>query len=620
MTGRDFIERYGVTLAILGLLALVIAILPGNAVERTAGTFTEGGTSAVEDGEGTFAAPGEQPGGVAPDGSVREIRDGSRVPGTEAPGGGTDGPIAPVGGSAGKAVFGKGLCRPEDGRQAGVGRTMPPCSILQGSNGGATSRGVARDRITIVRYVGQQDPGTAAILESARLRDPEDVKQVGYEGLRRYGNQHYNTYGREVVFRVVNASGRGDNDEAMKADAVKIANDIKAFGVIDGAPDAPIPPILARELAQRGVVCICTTSLTSRFYNESPPYTFGSGLPTADEYAIQVGEYIGKRLNGRKAIWAGDEVFPAQQYRSKTRKFGLIYIEGSSGRVDPEGRRSKDLFVRELRRHGVKLDSIQGYIYEGGRNQQDVSTLIAAMRSKGITTVLMWADPLYPIFLTQEATRQRWYPEWFITGSGLSDTTAAGRLYDQVQWRHAFGVSPLWVTWENKRNSGGHRAFLHGMPGAGLDDGGILIDIYAAFVGTMFNGIHMAGPNLTPDSFAAGMFRFPRTGGYAAAPLVYWTRQYPTAIKDFTEVWYDLDRRGPDERGDQGTGMIMKMNRGKRYRPGQWPTTQPKAFVQDGSELAVSDKPPGPPEPKHEQDGHTHSGKCMSCPGAKTNK
>ena len=32
------------------------------------------------------------------------------------------------------------------------------------------------------------------------------------------------------------------------------------------------------------------------------------------------------------------------------------------------------------------------------------------------------------------ATNQGYYPEWIITGSGLSDTTAAGRLYDQTQW------------------------------------------------------------------------------------------------------------------------------------------------------------------------------------------
>ncbi len=73
--------------------------------------------------------------------------------------------------------------------------------------------------------------------------------------------------------------------------------------------------------------------------------------------------------------------------------------------------------------------------------------MIAKMHGDGITSIIMFVDPLYPILITGEATRQQYYPEWIISGSGLSDTTAAGRLYDQQQWKHAFGISPLWVTW-----------------------------------------------------------------------------------------------------------------------------------------------------------------------------
>jgi hypothetical protein len=66
--------------------------------------------------------------------------------------------------------------------------------------------------------------------------------------------------------------------------------------------------------------------------------------------------------------------------------------------------------------------------------------------------------------------------------------------------------------------------------------------------------------------------------------------------------------------------MIMKMNGGQRYKPGQWPSSNPKAFVSDGTEIAVSDNPPGGADPNHEQDGHTHSGPCFACAGFKTTK
>ena len=113
--------------------------------------------------------------------------------------------------------------------------------------------------------------------------------------------------------------------------------------MIEGSPDAGIPKVLAQELAQRGVVCICTASLSSQFYNQQPAVHLQLAADE-DEYAAHVGEYIGKRLKGKKAQWAGDDVNPAQGYRTMTRKFGLIYIEGSNGRVDPEGsaRRGSD--------------------------------------------------------------------------------------------------------------------------------------------------------------------------------------------------------------------------------------------------------------------------------------
>ena len=48
-----------------------------------------------------------------------------------------------------------------------------------------------------------------------------------------------------------------------------------------------------------------------------------------------------------------------------------------------------------------------------------------------------------PIYLTKAATEQNYFPEWVITGTVLTDTTALGRLYDQKQWAHAFGLSSL---------------------------------------------------------------------------------------------------------------------------------------------------------------------------------
>ena len=613
MTLRDFYERYGPTVAIAAVFALVMVLLPGNAPERTSDLAATGPAAVsnnVAGGEGAVDLSGQQGAveGAAPvDAAGQPVATGatSAGGGAAAPTGGAAAPAAGGAPAAAAAAesgtgiqLGKGPCR-SDKRMAGISRYMPPCLSFSGDNGGATARGVEPDKVKIVRFVSQSDPATQAILKSTKLADDPPVVTRAFQALFKFANQHYETYGREIVYEEYQASGKDESDEAMRADAKRIAEEVKAFAVIGG------PKVLGQELAARGVVCICTVGLSSQFYKENPPYIFGS-LPTADEIALHTGEYIGKKLKGKPAAFAGDLL------KTQQRKFGLIYIEGANGRVDPEGKRIRDAMVSQLSKNGVALAAEASYLYDPSRNAADMTTIVSKMRAQGVTTVIVVVDPLTPIFITTEATRQQYFPEWFITGTGLSDTTSAGRLYDQQQWVHAFGISPLWVTWVDVRQSEGYREFHHGMPGMQPGDEGVLVAIYRAPVQQLFIGIHMAGPKLTADTFTQGQYNYPRTGGTAAAPLVYTTREFPTQIKDFTEVWYAADEPGKDERGEQGNGMMMKVDGGRRYEVGQWPAGDPKVFVREGA-IAVSDNPQGGGPFPHEQDGHKHEGKCLSC-------
>ena len=78
---------------------------------------------------------------------------------------------------------------------------------------------MTKDKIVIVRFIAQSDPATEAILEGAALADDPAVVKGAYDALFKYCNQHFETYGREVVFQDYNASGPDDNDEQMRADA-----------------------------------------------------------------------------------------------------------------------------------------------------------------------------------------------------------------------------------------------------------------------------------------------------------------------------------------------------------------------------------------------------------------
>lgn len=611
LTLRQFYERYGATLAVVAVLALLVVLLPSNTKDEVqVGAGAGGSSNTQSDALGTDATTVDSGGG------------GVAGPGASGNVAGTQGAtrVASAGSGPTQVSVGKGPnCRTDGqyaGRQKGVSAYMPPCVSFSGSNGGATSRGVYGDKIVVVAYSIAVDPGTRAILVGAKLSDEIATVRRAYEALRRYFNNHFETYGREIQIVNMDASGKATNDEAMKADALKIANDIKAFAVIEGNPAEPIPKVFAQEAAARGLVCICTVSMRGGFYAENHfggpggPNMLWSSLPTITEYSQMVAEYICKRLAGKPAKWAGPSNVP--DMRSQARKFGLIYLEGREGKVDPEGKKAADELAGYLSKCGVSFAAQVGYLYDPGRNQVDVTNLVAKMKGSGVTTVIPYVDPLYPILITREATNQQYYPEWFIAGTGLSDTTSAGRLYDQQQWSHAFGISPLWVTWATKARSAGYRESHHGDPSLKPNEEGVLINIYRSYFQALFIGIHMAGPRLNPETFEQGMYNYPRTGGSAALPTVYSNRAYPTLIKDFIEVYYDPNVSGPDERTEQGNGMIMKVDGGKRYAPGEWPSTEPRVFNAAGA-ATVTDNPAGGGDPPHEQDGHTHNKKCLSC-------
>jgi hypothetical protein len=605
MTFKQFLDRYGMSLGVVFALALLIAVLPGNAESRSNVSAGGGSGSAIDDGTGQAAADTGADGAVVTDGS------GAAIAG--ATGGGTTGGVAGAtgGGAAGAktagaaggstVAFGKGPDCDANGRQKGISGYMPPCVQWTGTdNGGATARGVTKDKVVVISWLGQEDPATRSALTSARLNDdPAKVKRA-YEALFKYSNQHYQTYGREVVFEELNASGSSESDEAMTADAVKIATEKKAFAVFAGNALAPIPTTLARELAQRGVICICTTSLSSEFYNELPATIFSS-LPTINEYAMNAAEYAAKRLGHNTASFGGVGT------NTKPRVYCLLYINGVGTKVDPEGERAHQIFNREFAKRGLSFKIALSYLYDPGSNQNDITNMIAKFKSEGCTTLLPVVDPIQPILITKEATKQAYFPEWFIVGTGLSDTTTIGRFYDQQQWQHAFGISPLWVTWAHLEVSAGYREYHHALPGTARGDEGVLINIYREPVQLLFRGIHMAGPNLNNTTFAAGMYAFPPTLGKPASPLQFLTRQYPTAIKDWSEVWYDPNMVGPDERTDTAAGMMVRADGGRRYKPGQWPTGPPSR----ANPVTTTDDQNNPP---HEQDGHTHNKRCLSCP------
>jgi len=183
-----------------------------------------------------------------------------------------------------------------------------------------------------------------------------------------------------------------------------------------------------------------------------------------------------------------------------------------------------------------------------------------------------------------------------------------------------FGISPLWVFPLNQQNFDGYREYHHMCPTVQPDrcadrDESVGIGVYHNQLLELFAGFMMAGPKLTPQSYAQGQYNYPATGGSAAYPLWKMTPDSPVWIKDFTEVWWNANGSGKDEVNQNNVGILMKAAGGKRYQANQWPTTNPTAFDPNGAVFTTDAPYVGPNVPTHEQDGHKHPAteKCLSC-------
>jgi hypothetical protein len=492
-------------------------------------------------------------------------------------------------------------CDPATGRLAVPSRFAPPCVAGVAVNGGATWPGVTPETVTVAVYLERGDVASAALAAAAGNRDSAEEVAATYRSYVDYFEHHYQTWGRRLRLVFVTPSGPDDDPVRARADAVRVAAEMGAMASWGGPGRTSA---YAEELAARRVLCICTVPETDAWYQARAPYVI-SPEPTITQRIAQQSEYVAKRLAGRQAKFAGDVMLATQ-----TRSFGLVY-EDLPGQA---GLRSAEALERELRRAGVDLvDSVgfSGAATAPANGSAEARRVVSRLRQSGATSVLYVGDGLFPVFMTQEATRQGYGPEWVLLGGSgagggpMADTTFAGRTYDQTQWAHAFGL-----TFAAARLAPGQGeawrvlAWHTGQPPtARASHAGI----YRA-PWTFFTGMHLGGPAVTPATISDGLFRLPPAGrGMVTSPSVsfgrhgLWPGDDHGAGDDVTELWWDATAAGPDEAGGQGVGMYRYVDGGRRHLPGQQPTTETGAFTRSGTVTVYNEPPPSdrPPSYSH---------------------
>ncbi len=474
-------------------------------------------------------------------------------------------------------------CDTDTGRVALPLRNAAPCvEPWDGAdNGGATYAGVAAESIKVVVYQGEPDPLQQAIVgEAGADTDPADTAQAAVDYLNMLDDV-YETYGRTLDIEVVAASGGPADATAAQADARTII-DKKPFAVIGGPAQTPV---YWQEIVDAGIMCIGTCSLAEGWdtVEEAGPYLWPSGI--APEQADELfAELVGKQLVGKPAEFAGDP-----EMQTTDRVFGWIQAETETGEYDARN----DAFDQKLADdYGGEVVTRSTYLFDPAAAQETATSVVTRMKDAHVTTVLLSVDPLIPATITAEATKQGYFPEWVIGPSVLADTTIFGRTFDQEQWAHAFGLSLPTARADNSLSD----AFAVYEWYFGEEAPVNTVNVVLPGPAQLMLGVHLAGPNLSPESYKEGLFRYPSVAGGKTFTHVswgdeLWGRADYNSSDDGTMIWWDPEATGEDEAGNEGVGMLRYVDGGTRYLPGEWPTEQISFFDEAGSVTIYDELP-----------------------------
>ena len=463
----------------------------------------------------------------------------------------------------------------------------PPCVplVTGAKNGGATSSGVSGDSVNLVYYQAQPG-GLASAVSSAAGTPAQSLATV--QAYVAMFNHVYEMYGRHINLIVFNATGAATDPVAAHADAVTVAQQLHAFASIGGPAQTSA---YEEELARQHVFCMgCGDSSTYGEIQLNAPYQWAN-LPAADTSLYETIGYVVAKLNGKPAIWAGDPAL-----HTVPRKF--IVVSETSEPPAPGSAELRASLAKKLRAGHVRMASPTDldYTLDLTTLPTQAATIAEKLKTSGATSVIFAGDPIMPIYLTRACADIGYSPEWIITGIVLTDTSTLGRYYNQSEWAHAFGVTSLGVPTPVATNDADR--LYRWWYGANTSPASLAAPAIIPPIQQFFEGVQLAGPDLTPSTFTAGLFRAPPAGGGPTTPLSAYGYQGAAPLPsysspaDYTFLWYDATAKGPDEEGVTASGLMRYVNGGARYKAGTVPAGPVPMFSVPGSVTSY----PSPPD------------------------
>jgi hypothetical protein len=533
---RPLLRGYGPLACLLVAFALMAAFVPTDAPERV--------TVARRD-----VIAGGAPGTTSADGKTTTVTNGgqgSNQPGTTTTtttAGGTNN--GTNGDTAQPTAHSKGC----QGPQVPGDPYAPPCVKYKGNNGGATSRGVTGSTITIA-YRQTSDPGfqqTLAQIGGAQFNDtPADIKRT-ILGLQDYFNSHFQFYGRKIHFVFYKGQGSQTNEllgggqQNASDDALKVATSIKAFGDMSSVTE-PYGDSLSRDK----VMAFGLPYLSQQWFEQRAPYAWSiaTDCTSVSEASANIGV---NQLVGKKAIFAGPE------FTNSTRKIAILAPD------NPWYQECVQNSLQIFKNAGVQAPENIQYQLNLATLSSQAAGVISKLKADKITTVVCGCDPIFPVYLTQRAQQQNYYPEWSIVGVALTDADIVGQLFNQSEWAHAYGVTYQGRTIPYQATLGysAYRKERNDAPAQ-------LVNLVYAQMYMLALGIQLAGPNLTPANFEKGMRSYP--GGTGEFGTWGFPPGHFTPTLDGAEIYWDPNKTSVYN-GKQGAYVFSS----PRHQTGHFP-------------------------------------------------
>jgi hypothetical protein len=295
----------------------------------------------------------------------------------------------------------------------------------------------------------------------------------------------------------------GQGQAAAAGDAVA-AHDAGAFADVTFPLKGSDP--FWNGLAQQKVVALGPLGYPQSYYERNAPYWY-TGSPTGTQGAQWTANLACQRLQGMPAIFAGDPL--AQR---TTRVFGLVTPE------NPQYIAVANEIEAGMKACGAKLARRATYSINVATFQTQSTSIVAQMKTAGVTTLFCYCDPLVPIFLSRAADEQAYHPEW--TEPYYRDPQ--GRILSQSQWAHAVSAQGLATP---RTKSEAYKVFKLANPTAEPREQ--YFDVAYGTVLILFNALQAAGPALTPAAFERGFHSLPASlsfgdfGGWQYGPKAF---------------------------------------------------------------------------------------------------